>query len=580
MGNDSHSLWFPIIVQESKDYMDVMSDRGKMAGTSKRTSRWMSGYPRAIPVAIFLAIAAITGLSIFIIERGERQREEASMRVAAHAVVAGVERRANSSSAYLRAGAALLSTVEKVELPLFRKFVSELRLDRHYRGGEGFGWAEVIEPGEVADFERRIGAELPTGMSVNRGDRRDRSLLVPVTYLEPDTARNRRALGFDMYSEEVRGGALEEAWRMVRPTASGQVVLLQEGGENVPGFLIFMPVFSATPQGQDLKGFIYSPFNAQQFLDGVIDLETLGGLGVRLYDGEALSNNLIAEHVAETATGEVVREVAQIANRPMLVEIESNRVDTLSPLSMATLLFGLAVASLLMLLSRLLTMQAKEDEKAIEFFRHQNSIRDSLARELNHRVKNTLANVLSILSLTRRRADNIDDFADGLAARVRALSATHALLTESEWGVTPLRAIAEEELAPYVSDPETALELVGPDVGLAPNDSLTFGMAIHELATNAAKFGALSTPDGHVKVEWNLISDELVQVEWSESGGPPVPEQREPGFGTELIEKIVAHELKHPVELTFEESGVRCVLLVPVRKRGEFQIREQRLDLL
>ncbi|WFL76112.1 CHASE domain-containing protein [Altererythrobacter arenosus] len=551
-----------------------MAERGSAANGRGRTTRWLIGYPRAIPVGIFIAIAAITSLSVFAIERGERQREDSLMRATAQAVVSGLERRGNTSSSYLRAGAALFTTVDDVNLSLFRRFVSELRLDSDYRGADGIGWAEAISAAEITAYEQRIGSEMPTRITVTTRSKGAPEVLVPVTYLEPDTARNRRALGFDMYSESMRRAAMDEAVRMVRPTASGKVVLLQEGGEDAPGFLVYMPVFDRDFADLDLKGFIYSPFNAQQFLEDSIETDTLGGRGVRFFDGEANSQNLLAELEPENRTGLIVRQEVEIANRPMLVEIESNKVDMLSSLSMATLLFGLAVASLLMLVSRLLAQQAKEDERAIEFFREQNSIRDSLARELNHRVKNTLANVLSIVSLTRRRTDDVGEFADGLAERVRALSATHALLTQSEWGVTPVRAIIEEELAPYVDDPETALVLDGPDVGLAPNDALTLGMAIHELATNAAKYGALSTPEGRVNVEWYLVNEGLMQLEWSESGGPAVSELREPGFGTELIEKIVAHELKHPVELVFAETGVRCVLRIPVRVRGEFQIRE------
>ncbi|MDZ7882738.1 MAG: HWE histidine kinase domain-containing protein [Mycobacterium sp.] len=114
---------------------------------------------------------------------------------------------------------------------------------------------------------------------------------------------------------------------------------------------------------------------------------------------------------------------------------------------MVTLVFGLALASLLMLLARLLTQQAFEDQARLAFFEEQHSIRNSLTRELNHRVKNTLANVLSILSLTRRRASGLDDFADSLEGRIRALSATHDLLTVTDWGTTPIRAVIEAEVA-------------------------------------------------------------------------------------------------------------------------------------
>jgi two-component sensor histidine kinase len=242
---------------------------------------------------------------------------------------------------------------------------------------------------------------------------------------------------------------------------------------------------------------------------------------------------------------------------------------------MLTLVFGLLVAGLLTLVARMVTRQAQEDNYALEWFEEQASIRNSLTRELNHRVKNTLANVLSIAALTRRRAETIEEFATGLDGRIRALSATHDLLTQSDWGTVPIQAVIEAELAPYAGAPEHEVELSGPHVELAPNDALSLGLAVHELATNAAKFGALSERDGKVQVSWDMINDRLARINWTESGGPPVQEHRKRGFGTDLIEKIVAHELKTPVDLRFDRGGVRCTLTIPVRQPAVFQMRSK-----
>ena len=117
------------------------------------TKRWLVRFPRAMPVAIFLLISAITVLSVFAIERGEDERATAQLRSRATAIASALEQRANASSAYLRAGAALLATLEEVPLAQFRRFVSELRLDADYRGTEGVGWAPVVYPDEIAAFE-------------------------------------------------------------------------------------------------------------------------------------------------------------------------------------------------------------------------------------------------------------------------------------------------------------------------------------------------------------------------------------------------------------------------------------------
>lgn len=511
--------------------------------------RLLVDHQRTAPVLIFLLILAVTAVSVISIERGERAREQAQMSRVALAAASALERRISINASYLRAGAALFALQSNVNEAMFRRFVSELRLDTDYRGAEAIAWAEVDE---------------------GNGNRR-----VPVTYLLPDNSRNRAAIGFDMYSEPNRRAAMQEAERTVQPTATGRVVLIQEGpNSDEPGFLIYMPVFAENSGEQRLRGFFYSPYNAKTFLRSAQELVDLEGMALALYDGEPSPATRLGMIAGEGAGGGAVqRQALRLANRPMTVEITSRKSGSLSTISMVTLLFGLAVASLLMLVSRLLTKQLVEDQRALAWFAEQNSIRNSLTRELNHRVKNTLANVLSIVTLTRRRANSLDEFADGLDGRIRALSATHDLLTQSDWGTTPIEAVVTAELAPYTRSGEDVLDMAGPPVELAPNDALSLGLALHELATNASKYGALSVPGGRVSVRWSLADHNLAQIDWRESGGPLVPATRNRGFGTDLIEKIVAHELRNPVELEFAPEGVRCALKVPVREPTDFSLR-------
>lgn len=547
-----------------------------------REPRWYERFPRALPVGIFLLTMAVTAMSVAAIERAEQLRARAQLAQSAQAIASGLERRANASAAYLRSGAALFATQQVVAAPLFRTFIAELRLGDHFLGADGIGWAMKVDGKSVDEVEAAMRRTRDADFHIYPRPSGPEAIAVPVMYLQPDTARNQRAIGYDMYSEPVRRAAMDRARDTGRPTATGKVVLLQEGATPRAGFLIYMPVYAMDAGGRatrTLKGFVYSPFNAQTFIESAIDPDRFADLDIRVYDGTPSPGALLAELPIDAPSGQVAVRPIDLAGRTWTLEVEGRKSPFLSAMSVVTLLFGLLVATLLLVLSWLVTRQAAEDRLALEWFEQQSSIRNSLTRELNHRVKNTLANVLSIIVLTKRRATDLDSFSESLEGRIRALSATHDLLTQSEWGSTPIEAVIRAELAPYAQDADRHLTLRGPEVELAPNDALSLGLAIHELATNAAKYGALSVEGGKVSVMWKLVAQDLAQIEWRETGGPAIdPEAaRKRGFGTDLIEKIVAHELRNPVDLTFEPEGVRCRLIVPVRQRGiGFAIREGR----
>ena len=542
---------------------------------SGRARRWLVLYPRAIPLAIFLAIAAITALSVFAIESNARARERAQMGEYAQQVSAALDRSSSGFSSYLRAGAALFSSLDQVSPQTFDDFVRALKLNTGYSGAEGVGWIPVVEARDLPAFLAQTRARQPGFPDITPAPGQGAGRIGPVTMFAPATARAQRKLGYDMYSDPARAAAMAEAELTLRPAASGRIMLAQEAGSNAPAFAIYMPVFRGTTPGtRQLIGFVYTPFRAREFLNSAIDREAASPFGVRLYDGEASTGHLLVAHSISDRAHETVQQEVTIADRKLQLVIESANPQVLAPLSMVTLMFGLALASLLMLLARLLTQQAYEDQARLAFFEEQHSIRNSLTRELNHRVKNTLANVLSILSLTRRRTSSLDEFADSLEGRIRALSATHDLLTVTDWGTTPIKAVIEAELQHFRSAHDDTILLDGPALELAPNDALSFGLAVHELATNAAKYGALSVADGQVTIRWRRGADHFAEVEWQETGGPPVATERHRGFGTELIEKVVAHELRQPVTLDFAPTGVRCVLRVPIRRPADFHIRE------
>jgi len=190
--------------------------------------------------------------------------------------------------------------------------------------------------------------------------------------------------------------------------------------------------------------------------------------------------------------------------------------------------------------------------------RHHQQLR-LMINELNHRVKNTLATIQSMASQTLRSdPDPLSAYAK-FEARLLGLSQVHDLLTREHWHGADLRAVSLRALAPFVEDAlSDAIEVDGPDVWAPPSAALALAMLLHELATNATKYGALSTPNGRVRLTWIFVPDErAVRLTWVETGGPPVTAPTRQGFGSRLISRAL-RDLQGAAALRYEPNGVIC----------------------
>jgi two-component sensor histidine kinase len=192
-----------------------------------------------------------------------------------------------------------------------------------------------------------------------------------------------------------------------------------------------------------------------------------------------------------------------------------------------------------------------------------------LIDELNHRVKNTLATVQSLASQTARGAPTPAAFRERFEGRLIALSQAHDQLTVHHWESADLRELLAGSLAPYAGAVADRIVLRGEDVVLKPRAVLTLAMAVHELTTNAAKYGALSVPGGRIEVQWGPVhgadGGSQLHIDWIESGGPAVAAPAQRGFGSKLIEGSVAAELGGQATLIFEPKGLRCEISIPMK---------------
>jgi two-component sensor histidine kinase len=190
--------------------------------------------------------------------------------------------------------------------------------------------------------------------------------------------------------------------------------------------------------------------------------------------------------------------------------------------------------------------------------------------ELTHRSKNLLSVVQAIASQTGRTVDTFEEFQKRFAQRLRGLAASHDLLVLQNWQGASLSDLVRDQLAPFTEAGSERVTMSGPDVLLRPEAAEAIGLALHELATNAVKYGALSVPGGHVTISWAFedhgIEPRQFLVNWLEHGGPGVTPPSRKGFGHIMFERLVTKSLNGSVAIDFARQGLIWKLSIPTTK--------------
>jgi PAS domain S-box-containing protein len=190
-----------------------------------------------------------------------------------------------------------------------------------------------------------------------------------------------------------------------------------------------------------------------------------------------------------------------------------------------------------------------------------------LLRELTHRSKNLLAVIQAMARQTARHAGSVDGFLTQFGARLQALAASHDLLVRESWYGASLAELVRSQLGAYLGGSAAQVSIEGPAIALKPEAAQNLGLALHELAVNAAKFGALSVPSGRVSITWSQrksAAGNSVELDWREKLGPKVKVRRKKGFGSMVIERNLARALDADVKLDFDPSGLHCHIVIPV----------------
>ncbi|UJW77001.1 sensor histidine kinase [Rhizobium sp. SL42] len=204
----------------------------------------------------------------------------------------------------------------------------------------------------------------------------------------------------------------------------------------------------------------------------------------------------------------------------------------------------------------------------------QRQVRDSIERErelrleLNHRVKNILASVTSIFQMTRRGADTVENLANDFTGRLQALSNVHSAVFEAGGEDVSLSEVVQLTISPYNHNGASRIKANGPEITVSREAGTTIALCLHELITNAIKYGALSVHDGTVDVSWSIIRQDRADftLNWIESGGPTVREPSRQGYGTRYVRAALGSLFGTPPDITFAPDGFRCSAQAPLSR--------------
>ena len=186
----------------------------------------------------------------------------------------------------------------------------------------------------------------------------------------------------------------------------------------------------------------------------------------------------------------------------------------------------------------------------------------NLAREAEHRAKNILATVQAAVHLSH--AETPDELKKLIEGRINALAKVHALFVQSRWKGAGLYSLVSQELSLYRGERDERVRIKGPDIMLEPNKAQAIAISLHELATNAAKYGSLSTTDGQVEIAWAHAADGRLSLWWNETGGPRVKAPTHRGFGTRVMENIIRDQLRGEVRFDWRGQGLTCEIALPL----------------
>ena len=494
-------------------------------------------------------------------------------------------------SQFLNGGVALFQSSENVTRDAWRVYVETLSMEENYPGIQAVSFNAIVRGADnMRAFEQRVQQTDWANFEVRPAG--DRDMYTLVLYAEPQNRANESVIGFDVYSEASRAAAIDKAIATGEPSLTAPITLVQEAiagndGETQAGVLIFLPIYQRSEDSDglavmlpDAMGLIVSVFRMGDLVENVLrtaDVNVAEQLNISLSDApsngpEAIlyqSPSLSSAQAGEQAYG--VEKTINLFGRSWVFRTTSTQrfeTETARNSHNIILALGVLISLLVASLARAEVLRSSAiRESAIALSESKTRV-EVLLREVNHRSKNMLALVQAIARQTHY--DNPEDFRTSFSKRLSSLAASQDLLVRNEWSHISLRDLVQSQLSHFADLIGTRIKFSGDDVDLSSGPAQTIGMALHELATNAGKYGALSSETGKIDITWGIEANaegvETFKMLWLESGGPIVATPERSGFGSKVTVSMVRLSLSGEVNADFEPTGFRWSLTCPAEK--------------
>ncbi len=530
--------------------------------------------PSSLAVAVFVAMCLTGALVTSLVYMAEKRNRQARLDREVVEAAQLVGTRVEQHVAFLTATRAFLATHEgQPRRETFSNFVSGLSLRGDYAGLQGVGISRVLRSGDAEEIGKVIRQNYDLDRSV--WPEQVDGIRTAITLLEPADARNLAAMGYDMATEERRREAMLRAIRTGEPAATAPLTLVQEITQvQQTGVLIYLPY---TGSSGGIDAFVYSPLRMGDLFRAAM-AGHLVPIEVQAFDADSAELPLYSTPDFDAAV-EAGRPVGQttlsVGGRTWVIQGAATAGFVASQRPHFVVLTAVAFA----LLAVAATMATQNQATAVQRARAlateieaRVTQKDFLLREMSHRIKNSIARTLAIVKQSSSSTATKEEFVESVTIRLRAMAAAQDLLIASGSQKADLAALLTSELQQLYGGRVQPNVMRGPPVSLDSQQTLALGLAVHELATNSLKYGAVASPEGRLQVTWRTETKderhELV-LEWDEhvpEGAPlrPALPPTGSGFGTKMIDTCVRSDLGGTIQRQMHAEGLTVEIRIPL----------------